>query len=100
MERLSDLQRAVMEFTRSRGWRQEPKNLAISIAVESAEIMEHYQWVDTGQRLPAEKVDQVALECADVLWYLMRLAEAEGIDLADALRRKMAINEGRFPPRE
>lgn len=94
---LLELQQLVATFTRSRGWTNEAKNVAMSVAIEAAEIMEHYQWTDTGERLPAEKLEEVALECADVLWYLLRLCETEGIDLEQALRRKMAINAGRFP---
>lgn len=100
MSTLAELQQLVNDFTKSRGWHNDPKNLAISIAVEAAEIMEHYQWVDTGNALPSTEVDAVALECADVLWYLLRLAESEGIDLEQALRRKMAINAGRFPAKD
>lgn len=96
---LAELQRLVTEFSQRRGWVHEPKNLSMSIAIEAAELMEHYQWVDTGQRLSPEQVEQVALESADILWYLLRLAENEGFDLADALKQKLAINEGRFPPK-
>jgi dCTP diphosphatase len=94
---IADLRELVLGFSNSRGWHKEPKDLAMSVAVEAAEIMEHYQWVKTGER--AEQPDEVALECADVLWYLLRLADAEGIDLEQALRRKHAINATRFAPK-
>jgi NTP pyrophosphatase (non-canonical NTP hydrolase) len=94
---VAELQQLVIDFVASRGWNQEPKDLAMSVAIEAAEVMEHYQWTKTGERLPADKVDELALECADVLWYLLRLADAESIDLASALKRKAEINAGRFP---
>lgn len=94
---IADLQNLILDFSRRRGWHTESKDLAMSVAIEAAEIMEHYQWVQTGEK--AAHKEDVALELADVLWYLFRLADSEGIDLEAALRRKLAINDGRFPPR-
>lgn len=97
MDTVAVLQQAVVAFSRRRLWDGDPKNLAMSIAVEAAEILEVYQWKATAAPLPAQERADVALECADVLWYLLRLCEAEGIDLAAALRSKLEINAGRFP---
>lgn len=99
MSSIGELQKLIIDFVESRGWHQEPKDLAMSVAIEAAEIMEHYQWAKSGEKLPPAQVEEVALECADVLWYLLRLADAEGIDLAAAIRRKAEINAGRFPAR-
>ncbi|MGE5673262.1 MAG: hypothetical protein ACM3XM_05195 [Mycobacterium leprae] len=100
MSSIADLQKLVVDFSTSRGWNvyNTPKSLSMSIAIEAAEIMEHYQWVQNDEKLDPARVEEVALECVDVLWYMLRLAEAEGIDLEAAFKKKAAINEGRFPP--
>lgn len=96
---IADLQRDVLDFCRRRGWTDECKSLAMSVAIEAAEIMEIFQWKAAGEPLRAPERDALALECADVLWYLLRLCAAQGIPLAEALRDKIRINEGRFPER-
>jgi len=98
---LETLSAELLAFARERDWEQfhTPKNLAMSLAIEAAELMEHFQWLDgaQSQALPAAKHEAAALEMADVLIYLLRLAQVLGIDLAAAVRRKMAINEERYP---
>lgn len=96
---VAGLQRLVVDFAHRRGWQNDPKNLAMSVAVEAAELMEIYQWKSTGEGLSRAEKEALSLECADVFWYLMRLCEAEGIDLGQALQTKAAINETRFPPK-
>lgn len=95
---LQDLEQLVTTFSRRRGWINDPKNLAMSVAIEAAELMEIYQWKSTGEGLTESERTALALECADVLWYLLRLCKSESIDLAVALQQKHAINEERFPP--
>ena len=97
---LKDLQRLVVDFSGARGWNNDSKNLAASVAIEAAEVMELFQWKATGEPLSAEERQALALECADVCWYLLRLCAAQGIDLAAALRTKAEINARRFPARE
>lgn len=95
---ISELTRLVVTFSRQRAWNHDSKNLAMSVAIEAAEIMELFQWTDTEEPLAASDRQALALECADVLWYLLRLCAEEGLDLAAALRAKMEINARRFPP--
>ena len=97
---LGDLQRLVVDFSLARGWNNDSKNLAASVAIEAAEVMEIFQWKATAEPLSAVERQALALECADVCWYLMRLCAAQGIDLAAALRAKAEINARRFPVRE
>jgi NTP pyrophosphatase (non-canonical NTP hydrolase) len=89
------------EFSREREWEQfhAPKNLACALAVEAAELLEHFQWMTEAEsrRLAPEQREEVALEAADVLLYLVQLADKLGIDLAEAARRKIAINARRYP---
>lgn len=96
---LSLLSQELQAFARAREWEQfhAPKNLAMSLAIEAAEVMEHFQWSAPDTALDDEKRHAVALELADVTIYLLRLATILDIDLAQALRDKMAINEQRYP---
>src|SRR5881396_1419476 len=93
---LKDLQNAVEAFVAERDWAQfhSPKNLAMSVAIEAAEIMEHFQWCTAEEsRAPAaDKRAMVANEIGDVLIYLVRLARVLDIDLIDAATGKLAQN--------
>ncbi len=95
------LRDALRRFTDERAWAvfHTPKNLAMALAGEAGEVLEHFQWLTPEQSaaLPAEAHAEVALELADVLCYLVRLADVLDIDLADAARRKLAINAERYP---
>jgi NTP pyrophosphatase (non-canonical NTP hydrolase) len=78
-----------------------PKNLALSIMIETGELLEHFQWIDD-EEIPdyvARHRADVAEELADVTIYVMQLADVVGISLADALRDKLAINAERYPLR-
>jgi dCTP diphosphatase len=97
------LRDAVEQFVSAREWfvYHTPKNLAMSIAIEAAEIMEHFQWL-TPEQSHAAMADattraEVADELADVLIYCLGFANRTGIDVSDAVLRKLARNETRFP---
>lgn len=98
---LEELTVALRKFSAERDWDKfhTPKNLAMALIVEAAEIAEHFQWADPGQsdNLSAEKRHEVALEIGDTFIYLLRLADRLGIDVIDAARAKMEINAGRYP---
>jgi dCTP diphosphatase len=100
-ETLETLRDALRAFAAERDWDQfhSPKNLAMSVMIEAAELGEHFQWLPTGQdaELAPGQRDRVALEMADVLLYLVRLADRLDIDLAAAARRKLDINAERYP---
>jgi NTP pyrophosphatase (non-canonical NTP hydrolase) len=89
-------------FAAERDWDQfhSPKNLAGALAVEAGEVLECFQWLSEkdSMRLDAERREGVALELADVLLYLIRLADKLGVDLIQAADRKMAINARKYPP--
>lgn len=100
---LRALTREIRSFAEGRDWGvyHTPKNLAMALAVEAAELMEPLQWLtpDEAGRLrddPAA-LEAVEEEVADVAIYLMRLADVLGIDIAEAVRKKLAANEARFP---
>jgi len=100
-ETLEDLQSRIAAFVAERDWEQfhNPKNLAMSVAIEAAEVMEHFQWLTPEQAsaLPAATRDEVALECADVLLYLLRLCDKLDIDLSAAASRKLVLNAQKYP---
>jgi len=97
---LKELQRLLDQFIAQRKWEiyHRPKNLAMSVAIEAAELMEHFQWCD---RDPDEFGDEerqaIGEEMADVLHYLLRLASVLDIDLYEASRSKIEKNRLRFP---
>ena len=98
---LLELREALRRFAADREWEpfHTPKNLAMALAGEAGEVIEHFQWLTAEQSsaLPAPVRAEVAHELADVLLYLVRLADVLDIDLADAARTKMAINADRYP---
>jgi NTP pyrophosphatase (non-canonical NTP hydrolase) len=98
---LEHLRVALREFAAERDWEvfHTPKNLAMALAGEAGEVVEHFQWLTAEQSaaLDEEGREAVALELADVLLYLVRLADVLGVDLGAAARRKMAINAQRYP---
>ena len=98
---LTELRDAMRRFAAERDWDRfhTPKNLAMALSGEAGELIEHFQWLtaEESASLPAPVREEVALEMADVLLYLVRLGDVLGIDLAEAARRKIAINAGRYP---
>jgi dCTP diphosphatase len=96
-----ELAERLAAFARERDWEQfhSPKNLAMAISAEAAELLEQFQWLTEAQSrdLSAEAREAVALEMADVLLYLVRLADQLGVDLLDAAGRKLVINAGKYP---
>jgi dCTP diphosphatase len=103
---LDDLAADLRRFAAERDWERfhTPKNLALSLAVEVGELLEHVQWgsEEESAALVATPDGRAALseELADVLIYLVRLADVVGIDLLDAASAKIAANAGRYPADE
>jgi dCTP diphosphatase len=103
---LAELRHRVAEFVSARDWEQfhTPKNLSIAIAVEAAELMEHFQWLTEGQATAAIEDEaeraSVADELADVLIYGLSLANTLGLDVSASVLAKLERNEQRFPVEE
>ncbi|MDI6769275.1 MAG: nucleotide pyrophosphohydrolase [Anaerolineales bacterium] len=94
---IRDLTTKMHEFVRSKGWYepksprpQTPRNLAISLSLEATEVLEHFQWRDE----IIEK-DELASELADAALYLLQLASISGIDLEQAILKKLETNASR-----
>ena len=100
---LSELKRTMAHFVGEREWEQfhTPKNLAASICVEAAELLEHFQWLRADQcerdELSPQKLHEIGEECADVLAYIFSLANRLDIDLAEVFERKMKRNAEKYP---
>ena len=98
---LLELRDRLRQFAAEREWQQfhAPKNLAIALSVEAAELLEHFQWltVEASRELTAANLEKVREELADVLLYLVRLADELDVDLAAAARDKIALNARKYP---
>jgi dCTP diphosphatase len=101
---LTSLRDALRDFAAARDWRQfhSPKNLAMAMIVEAAELVEHFQWLTPEQSmtLAPDKLAEVRDEVADTLIYLVELADALGIDPITAARDKIAKNAIKYPAPE
>jgi dCTP diphosphatase len=100
---ISQLRELVEQFVAERNWHQfhAPKNLAMALAIEAAELMEHFQWesVEQSRRAGAdgERREGIADELADVTCYVLAMANALDIDLSAAVRDKMVKNRTKYP---
>ena len=98
---LDSLRDRLRQFAAERDWDQfhSPKNLAIALSVEASELLEHFQWIRESDStlLPAEKLDEVREELADVLIYLVRMADKLDVNLLDAASKKMQKNAKKYP---
>ena len=97
---LKELETRMHEFVSSKGWYDEdspksqtPRNLAASLSVEAAEVLEHFQW-----REDVKDANELAGELADVALYLLQLASVTGIDLEQAILDKLTLNHTREWP--
>ena len=101
---ITNIQQSVRQFRDARNWRQfhSPKNLSMSIAIEAAELMEHFQWLTTEQATALAKDDAEARtaiteELADVLIYCFSLADMIECDVAEIIFDKLAKNGEKYP---
>ncbi|TSA26084.1 nucleotide pyrophosphohydrolase [bacterium] len=96
-----ELMKQIREFVRERDWEQfhTPKNLAMALSIEIAEIMEHFQWKTAGEsrQLDKETWHEVKDEIGDTFVYLLRLCDELGIDLLQAANDKMLKNAEKYP---
>lgn len=94
---------AVRRFAHEREWApfHSPKNLSMGLAIEAAELMEHFLWIDTEASrqvaADAKKLAEIADEMADVACYLLTLSYTLNIDLSDAILAKIAKNALKYP---
>jgi dCTP diphosphatase len=102
LDSLEEIQARLNIFRRERAWEafHSPKNLAVSVAIEAGELLEHFQWrsdAEVAQHI-ATDTEAIAEEIADVAIYAIQLADVAGIDLGEALAAKIEKNRVKYPP--
>jgi len=97
---IGELSRTVSEFVKSRSWEKyhNPRDIAIAISVESAELLELFKWKGKEIGTDSIDIDRVKDEVADVVIYALALANSCGFDLGEAVQKKMSMNEQKYPP--
>jgi len=100
---IADLREIVRSFVDDREWEKfhAPKNVSMALAIEAAELMEHFQWISVEESRSftedEEKLAAIGEELADVFCYSLALANTLGIDVSETLRKKMKKNEQKYP---
>jgi dCTP diphosphatase len=100
-ETINQLTRKLRDYADERDWQQfhSPKNLSMALSVEASELVEIFQWLTEAQsqELSTEQRQQTEHELADIFLYLLRMADRLNIDIIDAAKKKILINEKRYP---
>ena len=98
---LEDIKLRLREFAKERDWDQfhSPKNFSMALIVECAELVEHFQWLtdEQSKNLPADTLEEVSLEMADIMIYLIRIADKLDVDLLAAVDKKIGLNAIKYP---
>lgn len=98
---IDTIKQKLADFAAQRDWEQfhSPKNLAMALSVEAAELLELFQWLSEAQsvQLNDDDLRQAGEELADIQLYLIRLADRLGIDLETAVHDKLRVNEEKYP---
>ena len=98
---MNNLRDTIRAFIEERDWEQfhSPKNLAMALSVEVAEVVEHFQWLteEESKNLPPEKLAEIREEIGDMMIYLTELSDKLGIDPVEAAKAKVAINGQKYP---
>ena len=101
---IEQLREVVRQFVDERDWQQfhSPKNLSMALAIEVGDLMEHFQWItpEASREVSGETFAAVGEEMADVLCYLLAIANELDIDLSTTLREKMVKNRQKYPTDE
>ncbi len=101
LDRIAELKEKIRKFRDDRNWAQfhNPKDMAISISIEAAELLEHFQWKDKLEvdKKVKEDKNKIEEEMADIYIYLLEMSDNLGIDLIEAAKKKMAKNEIKYP---
>ena len=101
---MATLKQEVANFVSERSWEKfhTPKNISMALAVEAAELMEHFQWLQAREslELDVEKKTAVGEEIADVFCYLIAMCNVLEIDLSSTFERKMKLNREKYPIEE
>ena len=101
---VDDLRQLVRQFVDERDWKKfhSPKNLSMALTIEAGELMEHFQWITPEESRDRNQEQRVAIgeELADVMCYLLAIANEMNIDVTSTLNRKMELNRKKYPVEE
>ncbi len=101
MNDLNKLKEKLVEFRDERNWKQfhNPKDLSQAISIEASELLEHFLWVsqENSNKIVQDYKEDIADEMADILAYLLSLSDVTGIDLGEALLKKLEKNKIKYP---
>ncbi len=101
MEKLAEITKKIVTFRDARDWKQfhNPKDLSLSLVLEAAEVMEHFQWKskEEMEKHIIDAKDEIGEELADVLYWILLMGHDLNIDVLTALNKKMKINEKKYP---
>ncbi|MFP3982114.1 MAG: nucleotide pyrophosphohydrolase [Desulfurivibrionaceae bacterium] len=99
MKEIQEILNRLLRFRDERDWAQfhTAKNLALSISLESAELLEFFQWTTEDQDIPPEKIDHLSDEIADIFIYLLLMSHKLGVDPLQAAEEKIKKNEEKYP---
>lgn len=101
MSKIEDLTKRILAFRDARNWKQfhNPKDMSLSLVLEAAEVMEHFQWKNKEEMEKYVKENKVAIgeELADVLYWVLLMSYDLNIDVFEALEKKIKINEDKYP---
>jgi NTP pyrophosphatase (non-canonical NTP hydrolase) len=101
MSDIKELTDRILKFNDARDWKQfhNPKDLALSLVLEAAEVMEHFQWKNSEEMIEYLKIhkNDVGEELADVLYWVLLMSHDLNIDIKEALQKKMMKNEAKYP---
>ena len=101
MDRMRLLTQKIIAFRKARDWEQfhNSKDVALSLVLEAGEVMEHFQWKSKEEvaKYAVEHKEEIGEELADVLYWVLLMSYDLGIDIEDALEKKIKKNEGKYP---
>ncbi len=97
VNKLAELHEKILEFNSRRGWNPSAQNVAKSVVIEAAELLEHFQWDNKEEDLKKKNFTEIGFEIVDVMWYLFILVDKLDIDLIDAISHKLNHNEQKYP---
>lgn len=96
-EKLAELHQKILDFNINRGWNPSAQNLAKSVVIEAAELLEHFQWDNDEDDLKKKNFTEIGFEMADVIWYIFNLANKLNINIVDAISHKYEHNQQKYP---
>jgi dCTP diphosphatase len=99
MLKLEGLIKRVIRFNQEHGWHPAPVDSAKSIVIEAAELLEHFQWDESSKakRRPKKDWEEIKLELADILWYIIAFSHEAKLDIAECLAKKIEHNKKKYP---